>query len=67
MKLQLSIDVERYKEKPLYYVAVYDLDKPVNFHSYDCVYYKQGDNLKELIENLRHSEYAKAIDNFVKL
>lgn len=45
---ELSIDVERYKEKPLYNVAVYDL-------------------LKELIENLRHSEYAKAIDNFVKL
>lgn len=44
----LCIDVQRYKEKPLYTVSVVDIDNPVNFHSYDCIFRKQGENLDEL-------------------
>lgn len=67
MNLRLAIDVDRYHEKPLYTLQVYDLDNPVNFHSYDCVYYKQDENLAELINNLKMSAYKEALNNLKEL
>ena len=46
MNLRLSIDVENYYDKPLYTLKVYNLDLPVNYHSYDCVFFTKGYDLK---------------------
>jgi len=50
MKLILCTRVDRYEGKPLYTVTVEDIDTPVNFHSYDCVYLKQGYDYDALIK-----------------
>ena len=52
MKTMLCTDVQRDSKdgKPLYTVKVYDLDTPVNFHSYDCLFHGQGKDLDILIE-----------------
>lgn len=46
-------DVERYEGKPFYTVLVYDIDTPVNFHSYDCFFYEQGPDLNDLLEKAK--------------
>ena len=53
MKLQLCIDVDRYEGKPLYTVSLDDTDEAVNFSSYNSLFFKQGCNLQELIEEVR--------------
>lgn len=58
MRLFLEKCVQRYEGLPLFTVAVYDLDAPVNFHSYECLYFKQGRDLDELM-----NEANKAIEN----
>ena len=52
MKTMLCTDVQRDNKdgKPLYTVKVYDLDTPVNFHSYDCLFHGQGKELDVLIK-----------------
>ena len=49
MKPQYCIDVWRDDGEPLFQVKVYDLDNPVNFHSYDCLFFKQGRGLEKLL------------------
>ena len=46
----ICTDVERYEGKPFYTVQVCDIDTPVNFHSYDCLFFEQGFDLEELLE-----------------
>ncbi len=46
----ICTDVIKDGDAPMYTVKVYDLDTPVNFHSYDCLFFKQGRNLDELLE-----------------
>ena len=48
MKPVLCNDVDRVDGKPLFTVMVYDIDAPVNFHSYDCLFFEQGDDLEKL-------------------
>lgn len=50
MKKIVCTDVMRDEGSPLYIVKVYDLDTPVNFHSYDCLFFKRGRNLDELLK-----------------
>lgn len=49
----ICTDVDRYEGKPLYTVRVYDIDSPVNFHSYECFFYEQGLNLDDLLEKAK--------------
>lgn len=49
----ICTDVERHKGLPLYTVKVYDIDHPVNFHSYDCLFFEQGFNLEKLLEEAK--------------
>ena len=49
----ICTNVERYERQPFYTVSVYDIDNPVNFHSYNCLFYKQGFNLDELLEKAK--------------
>lgn len=51
----ICTDVERYKGLPLYTVKAYDIDHPVNFHSYDCLFFEQGFNLEKLLEEAKES------------
>lgn len=67
MKLQLSIDVLREGGKPLFDVSVYDLDEAVNFHSFSCVWIKQGNDLPALLEELKASEYKEVINDLKQL
>lgn len=67
MNLRLSIDVENYYDKPLYTLKVYNLDLPVNYHSYDCVFFTKGYDFKELIETLKMSKYKSALDNLKEM
>ncbi len=50
MKLIICTDVQRDDNKPLYTVKVYDVERPVNFHSYECYYHKQGRDYDALIK-----------------
>lgn len=50
MKLILCTDVQRCEGNPLFTVKVQDIDSPANFHSYNCLFFKQGSNLDELKE-----------------
>jgi hypothetical protein len=49
----ICTDVERHKGLPLYTVKVYDIDHPVNFHSYDCLFFQQRFNLEELLKEAK--------------
>ena len=42
-------DVDRFEGEPLYTMCIYDIETPVNFHSYDCIYYEQSRDFVELI------------------
>lgn len=46
----LCTDVQRHEGKPLYTVWIEDIDSPVNFHSYETIWFKQGCDLNELLE-----------------
>lgn len=61
MKPIICTDVQRYKNLPYYTVTIYDIDSPVNFHSYDCLFYKQGFDLEKLSEEAEEKikEYNK--------
>ena len=50
MKPVLEIEVRPRNGEPLYSVTVVDVDHPVNFHSYDCLFFEEGRNLDELKE-----------------
>ncbi len=50
MKPVLEINVRPRNGEPLYSVTVVDVDRPVNFHSYDCLFFEEGRNLSELKE-----------------
>ena len=48
MELVMGVDIQRYKGKPLFQVTVEDIDSPVNFHSYECLFFESCDTLEEL-------------------
>lgn len=58
MRPFIAKEVWRSDGEPLFTVSVYDLDAPVNFHSYECLFVKQGRDLDELM-----NEANKAIEN----
>ena len=50
MTLVIGIHIRRYDKKPLFQVTVEDIDDPVNFHSYNCLFFKECHTLEELEE-----------------
>lgn len=51
-------------------MKIVDVDTPVNFHSYDCLFFKQGENLEELIDEADKQMYHISqdfIDNQLKM
>lgn len=55
MDLQLDVRIQRTDNKIVYVVAVYDIDSPVNYHSYDCYYFKQGSDLNDIMTDLKNN------------
>ena len=55
MDLQLDVRIQRTDNKTVYVVAVYDIDSPVNYHSYDCYYFKQGSDLNVIMRDLKNN------------
>ena len=73
MDLQLDVRIQRTDNKTVYVVAVYDIDSPVNYHSYDCYYFKQGSDLNEIMTDLKsNTEFGDEVlrsfaDRIVKI
>ena len=55
-------DVDRDQGLPLYTVKVYDIDHPVNFHSYESLFFEQGRDLNALLEKAK--ERIKEYETF---
>lgn len=53
----ICTDVMRDEGKPLYEVSIYDIDAPVNFHSYDCLFLEQGRELKPLLQKAEQKKF----------
>lgn len=53
-------NVWRDEGEPLYDVKIYDLDNPVNYHSYGCIVHEQGRNLREV-----HEKAEKKLQKFI--
>ena len=47
MTLILCVEVERQNNKPLFQVSVYDIDNPVNYHSYECYFFEKCTTLEQ--------------------
>ena len=61
---QLEISLDREDGEVMYYVIVYDINHPVNYHSYNCEYFKKGRIRKELIEELKKTKFAYLLEQF---
>ena len=53
----ICTDVMRDEGKPLYEVSIYDIDTPVNFHSYSCRFLEQGRELKPLLQKAEQKKF----------
>ena len=53
MKPIICTDVDRFKGLPFYTIKVYDIDSPINYHSYECFFYERGFDLNELLEEAK--------------
>lgn len=55
----ICTDVQRDNGSPLYTVKIYDIDVPSNFHSYDCIFFKQGRDLNVLLEQVQQKIFKE--------
>ena len=53
----ICTDVMRDEGKPLYEVSIHDIDTPVNFHSYDCLFLEQGRELEPLLKKANQFKF----------
>ena len=74
MTPKLSISLCAIRNEPTYQVTIEDIDKHVNFHSFNCLFYREGDNLEEVLSEVKNTRYGKdvlrqlaeCIDNVLK-
>ena len=59
MKPKLVIDVCAIKDEPTYQVRIDDFDRHTNFHSFDCLCFEKGDDLKDVLKNVASTRYGK--------
>lgn len=62
--LKLSISIQPDGGDLQYTFRIFDLETPVNFHSFDCVYFAQGYDYKEMIENIKKGLYKEVLNDF---
>lgn len=61
MNPKLSIRLCAIKGEPTYQVTIEDTDRHVNFHSFDCLFYREGDDLEELLSEVKKTRYGKEV------
>lgn len=64
---RVSIELSRHHSDVWYTVSVYDVESPVNYHSYDCVYRKSDYDLKDLIRDVVQRGFAEEVRQLVSL
>jgi hypothetical protein len=62
--LKLSISIQPDDGDVQYTFRIFDLETPVNFHSFDCVYFAQGYDYKEMIESIKKGLYKEVLNDF---
>ena len=62
--LKLSISIQPNDGDVQYTFRIFDIDSPVNFHSFDCVYFAQGYEYERMIEDLKNSSYKDVLNDF---
>lgn len=62
--LKLSISIQPDDGDVQYTFRIFDIDSPVNFHSFDCVYFAQGYEYERMIEDLKNSSYKDVLTDF---
>lgn len=62
--LILSISIQPDDGDVQYTFRIFDIDSPVNFHSFDCVYFAQGYDYNKMIEDLKNSSYKEVLNDF---
>ena len=62
--LKLGIDICREDNDTVYTIRVFDIDKPVNFHSYECVWFAQGYDLDDMMDRLKSSSFRDVLKDF---
>lgn len=62
--LKLSISIRPDNGDVQYTFCIFDIDSPVNFHSFDCVYFAQGYEYERMIEDLKNSSYKEVLNDF---
>lgn len=64
---KVSIELSRHHSDVWYTVSVYDVENPVNYHSYDCVYRKGDYDLKNLIRDVVQRGFDEEVMQLVSL
>lgn len=62
--LKLSIDICREDNDTMYTFRVFDIDKPVNFHSYECVWFAHGYDFNDMMNRLKSSSFRDVLKDF---
>lgn len=64
---RVSIELSRHHSDVWYTVSVYDVESPVNYHSYDCVYRKSDCDLKNLIRDVVQRGFYEEVRQLASL
>jgi hypothetical protein len=62
--LKLDITTQLDDGDVQYTFRIFDLETPVNFHSFNCVYFAQGYDYEEMIESIKKGLYKEVLNNF---
>ena len=62
--LKLSISIAPDDSDVQYTFRIFDLESPVNYHSFDCVYFAQGYNYEEMIETIKKGNFKQVLNDF---
>jgi hypothetical protein len=62
--LKLDITTQLDDGDVQYTFRIFDLETPVNSHSFDCVYFAQGYDYEEMIESIKKGLYKEVLNDF---
>lgn len=62
--LKLNISINRDDSDTQYTFRILDLETPVNYHSYNCVYFAQGYDYQEMIETIKKGNFKEVLNDF---
>lgn len=62
--LKLDITTQLDDGDVQYTFRIFDLETPVNFHSFNCVYFAQGYDYEEMIESIKKGIYKEVLNDF---